>query len=266
MLPFDVIPGKRSGVDVTFPSVRRVVSDGKSVASVAREQGVTRRTIRQWVAGVGARALDLERLYHHRAQKAPCDAPTAGLLVRWAAVAVELARPYTITAPRFATDQRLTASQERVEAARHLLALLDRWGGACAAAAFGASLFRQAVLLFRSPTTTRQVPPEEFVPVPGSGYRDRNSGTASTTTGRPSDPIPSSQRRAQARSRTGVARRPAARAQRSVLDAAEHAALRGAEHAAPRREVSQVARGDSWDASLNERGFRQERTKPRAAC
>jgi len=132
VLPFDVIPGKRSGVDVTFPSVRRVVTDGKSVASVAREHGVTRRTIRQWVAGVGARALDLERLYHHRAQTAPCDAPTAGLLVRWAAVAVELARPYTTTAPRFATDLRLTASQERVEAARHLLALLDWWGDACA--------------------------------------------------------------------------------------------------------------------------------------
>jgi hypothetical protein len=207
VLPFDVIPGKRSGVDMTFPSVRRVVTDGKSVASVAREHGVTRRTIRQWVAGVGARVLDLERVYHHRAQKAPRDAPTAGLLVRWAAVAVELARPFTTTASRFATDLRLTASQEHVEAARHLLALLDRWCGACAAAAFGASLFRQAVLLFRSPTPPRQVPPEEFLPVPGSGYRDRNSGTESTTMGRPSDPIPSSQRRAQARSRTGVARR-----------------------------------------------------------
>src|SRR5882724_5629810 len=233
VLPFDVMPGKRVGVDVTFPAVRRVVTDGKSVASVAREHGVTRRTIRQWVAGVGTRALDLERLYHHRAQTAPRDAPAAGLLVRWAAVAVELARPATTTAPRFATDLRLTASQERVEAARHLVALLDCWGGACAAAAFGASLFRQAVLMFRAPTATRQVPPEGFAPVPGSRYRDRNSGTASTATGRPSDPIPSPQRRAQARSRTGVARRSAARAQRSVLDAAEHAALRGAEHAAP---------------------------------
>lgn len=98
-------------------------------------------------------------------------------------------------------------------------------GGRLCPAAFGASLFRQAVLLFRAPTTTRQVPPEEFVPVPGSRYRDRNSGTAPTTTGRPSDPIPSSQQRAQAVSRTSEARRPAAREQRASSDAAEHAAL-----------------------------------------
>jgi hypothetical protein len=159
--------------------------------------------------------------------------------------------------PRFATDLRLTASQERVEAARHLLALLDCWGGACAAAAFGASLFRQAVLMFRAPTATRQVPPEEFAPVPGSRHRDRNAGTASTATGRPSDPIPSRQRRAQARSRTGVARRSTARAQRSVLDAAEHAALRGTEHAAPGRAASSCSSTNSWDASLKERGLRQ---------
>jgi len=54
---------ERSGVDVTFPSVRRVVTDGKSVASVAREHGVTRRTIRQWAAGVGARALETARTW-----------------------------------------------------------------------------------------------------------------------------------------------------------------------------------------------------------
>jgi len=184
VLPFDAIPGKRFGVDVMFPAVQRVVTDGKSVASVAREHGVTRRAVRQWVVGVGARALDLERLYHHRAQTAPRDAPAASLLVRWASVAVELVRPLSTPVVRFTTDLRLTARQECVEAARHLLALLDRWGGACAAAALGASEFRQAVLLFRSPTTTRQVPPEEFVPVPGSGYRDRNSGTASNLHGR----------------------------------------------------------------------------------
>jgi len=43
--------------------------------------------------------------------------------------------------------------------------------------------------------------------------------------GRPSDPIPSSQRRAQVVSRTGEARRPAARAERASFDTTEHAAL-----------------------------------------
>jgi len=73
VLPFDVMPGKRFGIEVTFAAVDKIVTNGKPVAGVAREHGVTRRGLRQWVEGVGARALDLERLYHHRAQTAPSD-------------------------------------------------------------------------------------------------------------------------------------------------------------------------------------------------
>lgn len=124
--------------------------------------------------------LDLERLYHHRAQTAPRDAPAASLLVRWSAASAELARVLSTPVTGLVTDLRRTAKQERVEAARCLLAFLERAGGAVAAAANGASPFRQAVLLFRPPATTRQVPAQfsQSAPVPGSRLGDRNSGTA----------------------------------------------------------------------------------------
>jgi transposase-like protein len=219
VLPFDAMPGKRFDIEVTFAAVSEIVTDGKSLAAVAREHGVTRRALRQWVEGVGARALDLERLYHHRAQTAPCDAPAGRLLVRWSAAAAELVRPLSTPVTRFVTDLRRTAKEERVEAARCLLVLLARAGGACAAASCGASQFRQAVLLFRPPMATRQVPPEfsQSTPVPGSRLGDRNLGTGDSPThdGSPCDPTPSSKRRAQAGSRTGAARRRAARAKQA---------------------------------------------------
>jgi transposase-like protein len=213
VLPFDAMPGKRFGIEVTFAAVSKIVADGKSVAAVAREHGVTRRALRQWVEGVGARALDLEQLYHHRAQTAPRDAPAASLLVRWSAAAVELGRPLSTPVTRFVTDLRRTAREERVQAARCLLVLLERVGGACAAAACGASQFRQAVLLFRPPMATRRVPPQfsQSTPVPGSRLGDRNSGTrdSPTPTGRPATryPAPSdARRRGQGRAQPAAVR------------------------------------------------------------
>jgi transposase-like protein len=71
VLPYDALPGKVTGVEVVVAAVAEALSDEATVTSAARSAGVAPCTIKRWILGLGTRLLDLERLYRHRAQRAP---------------------------------------------------------------------------------------------------------------------------------------------------------------------------------------------------
>src|SRR5438309_2612393 len=71
VLPFEALPGKVTGVDVILDAVGQAFVDGAALTSIAGAARVVSRTIKTWMLGLGARVLDLERLYRHRARRAP---------------------------------------------------------------------------------------------------------------------------------------------------------------------------------------------------
>ena len=151
VLPFEALPGKVTGVDVVLDAVGRALIGGDALTSIAGGARVVSRTVKLWILGLGARVLDLERLYRHRASRAPDDAPQSALLHRWSAASVELARWFGTSMSAATTDLRRSASEERREAATRLVRFVAAAGGPRRFAERGAALFREAVLQFRGP-------------------------------------------------------------------------------------------------------------------
>jgi hypothetical protein len=120
VLPWDALPGKVTGVEVILDAAADALTDGTTVSRVAEGCGVAARTVRSWILGLGARVLDLERLFRHRAGHAPPDAPMSALLHRWAAVAVELCRRRSVAlGVSWMPGPRRSAAEERREGQRH---------------------------------------------------------------------------------------------------------------------------------------------------
>jgi hypothetical protein len=112
VLPSDALPGKVTGVEVILEAVSEALTAGRSPTSVAASVGVAGRTLKSWILGLGARVLDLEQLYRHRARRAPSDAPPSATLHRWAAVSAELQRQLCITVSPVMTDLRGIAGDD----------------------------------------------------------------------------------------------------------------------------------------------------------
>lgn len=146
VLPYDALPSKQAGVQLVFTCLRAVVRHpGATLAHVVDELvqsgiDISRQLLTQWMAGVRDRGDDLFQLLRHRALIAPpgCE-PTRRLV------------PF---------HQALDAAQAaglvplEVRPKDGLLLVLEVVGafeGVERLARFGAQVFRQAVLLFRSP-------------------------------------------------------------------------------------------------------------------
>ncbi len=149
VLPCDVLPGKVNGVENIFGALGEV-QGGSTLTDAAERAGVSRQAVRYWIQGVAHRYLDLARLFRHRAAVASNDAPARNTLVMfWAFIAQARIQRPGISWPATPLPAVVPADEISV-AAFGMVALLETAGGARGLAEVGASLFQQAVLLFRS--------------------------------------------------------------------------------------------------------------------
>jgi len=148
VLPCDVLPGKVNGIENIFGALAEV-QDGSTLTDAAERAGVSRQSVRYWIQGVAHRYLDLARLFRHRAAVASNDTPARNTLVMfWAFVAQARIQRPAIHWPATPLPAAVPADEVGV-AAFGMVALLETAGGARVVAEVGASLFQQAVLLFR---------------------------------------------------------------------------------------------------------------------
>lgn len=214
VLPCDVLPGKITSAPVVFAAVAARIA-GVRLREVARTYGVCILTIRLWVAGVGARFLDLPDLLRHRAMIASGQEPETARLVRLSAFVMEVTRRCSVEEPRVQTDVRALSAAELATAARVLIKLLDQLGGVRAAVTVGADVFRQAVLLFRTtPAASTDT----------SNYKARGLGSNQGRACQAPDDVPPYPTQAQPEGRCALAlRADRAGARRSLTRAASTA-------------------------------------------
>ena len=84
LLPFFVLPGKTTRLE-TIVEAAAAWLGGERIAAIARRLEVARGSIRNWVRGLAARALDLVALLRHRASPARPDSALSGRLVAFSA-------------------------------------------------------------------------------------------------------------------------------------------------------------------------------------
>jgi len=144
VLPCEALPGKTHSAGNIFGALKDL-SAGMSKSEVARVHDSSRQNVLKWHNGFHARVLDLASLHRHRAIVAGPDEEGAHLLARFSAFTCEAARRdgQGMKSPLPVLDQ----SPEGVVGA--VVGYLDHLGGPQAAAELGASVFHQAVLLFR---------------------------------------------------------------------------------------------------------------------
>lgn len=155
VLPVDALQSKVNRVEVIVDGVKSVVF-GSSVKAAATIAGVSETGLRRWITGLGARSLDLFRLYRHRAIIASSDAKESSLLVPFSAFVIESCRRTSRIEPRFNLEAEPT-KRKLVFAAAALIEIVDGLGGALRCAMAGAEMFRCAVLLFRGGKLERRV-------------------------------------------------------------------------------------------------------------
>ena len=158
ILPSNALPGKTHDAENIFSAIA-AVEGGVDIAEVARRHDVSRAGVRKWVRGAAHRYLDLAVLYRHRAMIARPKEPPECLLIRFWVLVARLSSGRIPAALSHASPE-----QEERDAVRALVALLEEWGGAIAAARLGAETFAQAVLLFRgggvdTPSSMADPPP-----------------------------------------------------------------------------------------------------------
>lgn len=149
VLPCDALPGKVNGVANIFGALGDV-QDGYSLTAAGDRAGVSRQCVRYWLEGVAHRYLDLARLHRHRAIVAPRGATEHSTLVMfWAFLTEARTKRPTLSWPTTSSPPA-AHTHEVIEATFGMVALLETAGGALVVAEVGASLFQEAVLLFRS--------------------------------------------------------------------------------------------------------------------
>jgi hypothetical protein len=146
ILPYDAIPSKQAGVQLVFECLYAVIRQpGATLTKVVeglKEAGIniSRQLLTKWMTGVGARGDDLFQLLRHRAVIAPPGcAPTCRLVSFHQAL--DVAREARLVKLEIGPKDGLSRVLEVVKAFESVERL----------ARFGAQVFRQAVLLFRSP-------------------------------------------------------------------------------------------------------------------
>lgn len=155
VLPFDLLPGKVNGVANIFDALADVYC-GATFSSAAIKAGVSRQCVQQWRKGIANRYLDLERLLPHRAIRADDNKTTQKTLVMFSAFLEQARLDYpTIHWAKY--PLRPTPSLSSKDAAFAMDNLLQNAGGAREVAQIGASLFRQSVLLFRTPKASSPI-------------------------------------------------------------------------------------------------------------
>jgi hypothetical protein len=149
VLPCDALPGKVTGAEIVLDAVSRL-RQGENLTAVAKACGVCRLSVQHWLAGLGARCLDLFGLLRHRA--IVTSTASTGTLVRFAAFEAEAHRHRPALSLRsvWVVGSRPSERTELVAAVWLLVDLVHALGGTLATTQLGAALFRQAVLLFRS--------------------------------------------------------------------------------------------------------------------
>lgn len=146
ILPYDALPSKQAGVRLVFECLSAAVRQpGVALAKVvgglkATGINVSRQLLVKWIAGVRARGDDLFRLLRHRAVIAPPECAPTRRLVSFAQ-ALDAARDAHLMPVEVGPKDGLSLVLQVVGAFESVERL----------ARFGAQVFRQAVLLFRSP-------------------------------------------------------------------------------------------------------------------
>jgi len=148
VLPCDALPGKGNGVANFFGALGDV-QDGCSLTAAGDRAGVSRQCVRYWLEGVAHRYLDLARLHRHRAVIATSETDDATLVMFWAFLAEARTKRPTLSWPTTPSPPA-AHTHEVPEATFAMVALLETAGGPLVVAEVGASLFQEAVLLFRS--------------------------------------------------------------------------------------------------------------------
>lgn len=150
VVPSDVLPGKVNSVGTIFEAIS-MVRGGSTITAASKTAQVSRQCVSYWIRGVASRYLDLARLWRHRAQVAQADLPGQSTLIMfWAFVAQARLEYPALRWPAEPSSSPIEVIREAIVASCSMVALVEDAGGAPAVAELGATLFRQAVLLFRS--------------------------------------------------------------------------------------------------------------------
>lgn len=161
VLPYDALPSKQAGVQLVFESLSEVMRQPgaalEKVVDALVEKGIkiSRQLLTQWMAGVRDRGDDLFQLLRHRALIAPPWCESTRRLVAFHQ-ALDAAREARLVELEVGPKDGLSL----------VLEVVGAFQGVERLARFGAQVFRQAVLLFRSPEVGT---PSCMAPAPAPG-------------------------------------------------------------------------------------------------